>query len=249
MIFAIVRAANRIGDRSQPARLRPRDDRGQDGRRAYALVVVADQNDVALRELLGDHPGRAAGDRLVQGPAILIIDANHLLRMPVLSPADVSFLDRAGPARIGDDARVVDVQIGENPANACAVGVVADNAGQGHPGAEGAQHGGHAAGPAEPFLAPIGPEENDGRFLADAFGVAPDVAIEHEIADDQHAWLAEALHQIDQFRGHRESPADGRLRLSAARALSRKRRGGYAACAAPSAPPVRKLASPRPRVQ
>ena len=41
-----------------------------------------------------------------------------------------------------------------------------------------------------------------GRFLADALGVAPDVAVEHQVADDQHARLAEALHQFDQVGGH-----------------------------------------------
>ena len=65
-------------------------------------------------------------------------------------------------------------------------------------GAEGPQHGGDAAGAAEPFLAPVGVQQDDRRFLADALGVAPDVAVEHQVADHQHARLAQTLHQIDQ---------------------------------------------------
>ena len=64
------------------------------------------------------------------------------------------------------------------------------------------QHGGDAAGAAEAFLALVGVQQNDRRFLADALGVAPDVAVEHQIADDQHARLAEVLHQFDQIGVH-----------------------------------------------
>ena len=56
------------------------------------------------------------------------------------------------------------------------------------------------------FLAAVGLQEDDRRLLADAFGITPDVAVEHEIAHDQHARLAEALHQIDQFRDHGSPP-------------------------------------------
>ena len=56
--------------------------------------------------------------------------------------------------------------------------------------------------PPEPFFALVGVQQNDRRFLADALGVAPDVAIEHDVADHQHARLAETLHQIDQVGGH-----------------------------------------------
>ena len=124
----------------------------------------------------------------------------------MLGPADVAFLDGAGPVRIGDDALVIDAEVGEHLANAAAVGVGADDAGQGHARAEGAQHGGDAAGAAQPFLALVGVQQDDRRLLADALGVAPDVAVEHQVADHQHARLAEALHQVDQVGGHRVSP-------------------------------------------
>ena len=134
---------------------------------------------------------------LADGAAILVIHAQHLLRMAMLGLADVAFLDGAGPARVGDDRLMIDGQIGEHLADAAAVVIVADDARQHDFCAKGAQHGGDAAGAAEPFLAPIGLEQDHGRFLADALGVAPYIAIHHRIADDQHARRAEILHQID----------------------------------------------------
>ena len=45
-------------------------------------------------------------------------------------------------------------------ANAVAVGVGADDAGQADAGAEGAQHGGDAAGAAEPLFALVGVQQD-----------------------------------------------------------------------------------------
>ena len=157
---------------------------------------------------------RSAGRR--QRLAFLVIDADHLLRMAVLGPADVAFLDRAGPVGVDQDRLVVDAVIEQHLADAAAVGVGADDAGQGRLGAEGAEHGGDAAGAAEPLLAPVGVQQDDRRFLADALGVAPDVAVEHQVADDQHARLAQLLHQVDQVGGHRRSPDDFLLRSAPA---------------------------------
>ena len=39
----------------------------------------------------------------------------------------------------------------------------------------------------------IGPQQNHGSFLADALGVAPGVAIENQIADDQRVRMADAI--------------------------------------------------------
>ena len=122
--------------------------------------------------------------------------------MALLRPADVALLDRAGPVRVGQDGLVVDALIEQHAADAGAVGVGANDAGQARHGAQSAQQRGYAAGAAEPLLAAVGVQQDDRRFLADALGVAPDVAVEHQVADDQHARLAEVLHQLDQVGGH-----------------------------------------------
>src|SRR5262249_46512130 len=99
-------------------------------------------------------------------------------------------------------ALVVDAQIGQGLADAAAVGVGADDAGDGDAGAQGAEHGGDAAGAAELLLAAVRVQQDDGRLLADARGVAPDVAVQHQVADHQHARLAEVLDEINQVGGH-----------------------------------------------
>src|SRR5262249_28910804 len=134
--------------------------------------------------------------------ARLVIDADDLLGVARLGPADVALLDGAGPGGVGQDALVIDAEVAEHLADAAAVGVGADDAGQHDPRAEGAEQGGDAAGAAEALLAAVGLEQQDGRLLADAGGVAPYVAVEHDVADDQHAWLAEVLDQLDQIGTH-----------------------------------------------
>jgi hypothetical protein len=92
---------------------------------------------------------------------------------------------------------MVDAQVGEHLPNAATVGIRADHAGQRHAPTERAQHRRHATRSAEPFLALLRAQQDDRRFLADAFGVAPDVPIQHEIADNQYARLAKVLHEIN----------------------------------------------------
>ena len=92
---------------------------------------------------------------------------------------------------------MIDGEIGEHLANAARVVIVADDAGEHDLGAQGTQHGGNTGGSAEAFFAALGAQQNHGRFLADAFGVAPDVAVEHGVADDEDARGAEVLYEID----------------------------------------------------
>src|SRR5262245_43919227 len=114
---------------------------------------------------------------------------------------------------------MVHLQVVEQFADALAVAVGADGADQAHVGVEGAQHGRDAARAAEALLAPVGPQQDDRGFLADPLGVAPDVPVEHDVADDQHPGPAEVLHEIDQVGGHqapRETVDDVRRAATAA---------------------------------
>ena len=49
-------------------------------------------------------------------------------------------------------------------------------------------------------------EQNDGRFLADSLGVAPGVAIEDQVAQDEHPRTAQVLDEINQMVRHGRIP-------------------------------------------
>ena len=150
------------------------DDRRQQRRRADALVVIADEHDVGLAQL----PARCADESArpswsSSGSRDLVIDADHLLRMAMLGPADVALLDRARPAGVGDDALR-----GRCPGRSASAGCGRRRRRRrrrrpASPGAQGAQHGGDAAGPAQPFLAAVGVQQDDRRLLADALRRRP----------------------------------------------------------------------------
>src|SRR5256885_8583132 len=50
------------------------------------------------------------------------------------------------------------------------------------------------SGRPQALLAAVGLQQDDGRLLADTGGIAPDVAVQHHIADDQDARLRSEEH-------------------------------------------------------
>jgi len=72
--------------------------------------------------------------------------------------------------------------------------------------------GGDASCPADTLLVVLLTEHHDGRFRADAFGIAVDVAIQNEVADQQNSLVAERLcysdETGDQLEGLAAAPAD-----------------------------------------
>ena len=105
--------------------------------------------------------------------------------MAVAGAADESLLDRGGARGVGDDRFAIGAR-GEQQLPQLASGrVVAHHAAARHLGFEPGQHVGHVGGAAGPALAPVGAQHDDRRFLADALGVAPGVAIEDQITQHQ----------------------------------------------------------------
>jgi hypothetical protein len=92
---------------------------------------------------------------------------------------------------------VIDLKIIEELPDASAIAIGTHDTGQGHMRAQGTEHGGDAARPAESFLAPIGMEENNWRLLTDPFRITPDIAVQHHVAHNQDIRLAEALDELD----------------------------------------------------
>ena len=79
------------------------------------------------------------------------------------------------------------------------------------------------AGPAEPVLASASARsKRDRRLLADPLGVAPDVAVEDQVADDEQSRLPQRLDPPDEVESHatRPSLADDRPRKARIPAVS-----------------------------
>src|SRR5262245_38912055 len=81
-------------------------------------------------------------------------------------------------------------------------GVRSNNASELHVGIECRKYRSNACCSAQAFFTTAGTEQNHRGFLADAFGVAPDVAIEDQIAEHQHSRAAEILDDVDQIVVH-----------------------------------------------
>src|SRR5262249_35706966 len=101
----------------------------------------------------------------------------------MLGPADVALFDRRRPTFVGDDAFMIYVQARQQGANTCGIRIGPNDADKKHACAKGAQHGSDAAGAAQTLLAFVGMKKNYRSFLANAGGIPPDVAIEHDIAE------------------------------------------------------------------
>ncbi len=201
------------------------DQGRQQSRGTHALVVIAHQHHVGALQLASHRGGQLRLQRGGQRTAHLVIDADHLLRMACLRSPDVAFLDRRRPLGIHQHRLGVDAQVEQHLPDADSVGVGADDAGQGDAGSEGPQQGGHAAGAAQALLASFGVQQDDGSLLADALGIAPDIAVQHQVADHEHARLAEARHQIEQVNVGHGGVSSAVLRSAVLRTAARRLSG------------------------
>jgi hypothetical protein len=70
-------------------------------------------------------------------------------------------------------------------------------------GLQTAEHVADVGRAAQAGFALVSPQQDDGGLLADAFGVAPGVAVEDQIAHHQHARAAQTVEQREQVCVHR----------------------------------------------
>ena len=115
----------------------------------------------------------------------------------MVAGAEHTFLDGGLPLGIGEDALGVDPQALSN-SHGLTFGIVADRGGQARLGFQSREHGDHVAGPAEPVFPFFNPNHRDRRLGADPLHVAPDVPVEHHVAQDQDSWANRLLEQGDQ---------------------------------------------------
>jgi hypothetical protein len=120
----------------------------------------------------------------------------------ILGATDVAFLEGCRPVVQRDDRGVIDALLLKELADEVSLAIVPDAPDEGHLGTERSEHRGHARRPAEPMLAMVGSQERDRGFLADALGIAPDIAVEDQVSDHQDAGVSQRLYATDQVEGH-----------------------------------------------
>ncbi len=176
---------HRIDDDGDVRGPRGVDHRPQDRRRARALGIVGDQHGIARGKLRDGRGDQLGFQRVRGGRSGLAVDAEDLVRVSSLSAAHEALFHGSRSRRIDQQAAGVDVRAGQQPPQSLAVVVVANDAHAGDLRCQSAHHLANVGGAAGPLLARLGPQHNDGRFLADAFGVAPGVAVEDHVAQHQ----------------------------------------------------------------
>jgi hypothetical protein len=134
--------------------------------------------------------------------ACLVVDADHLLRVSILSPPDVSLLEGCRPITEGDDQSIVDLVFGQHRPHQRCFAVVPDPSDEPHLRPESTHHGCDIGRATVPVLAVIGSQEGHGSFLADPFGVPPDVAIQDQVANHHDARTAQFLDPPNQIMRH-----------------------------------------------
>ena len=141
-------------------------------------------------------------DRFIERMPDLAIDAQYLVRMPILGPAEITFLDRRRPAGIGNQAMRRDAGLLQGQSHLLPGFVIADDAGHRNLCFQASQHVGDVGSPAEPRFLLFFAQEDDGRFLADAFRVAENVTVENQIAEDENVRMTEILDNLDKLVRH-----------------------------------------------
>ena len=188
----------------QPACTRGRDRHVEHGARDDALAVVADDEAVAARQLALEHaqqPGeRLAGDLGARLP----VGAHHLLRV-----GDDARLHRRRPQRIAHDGARVHAARGERIEQLLRATILADEPHQHRLGAECGEVRSHVPGAAERAGFPLHLDHRHGRLGRDALAAAPQVVVEHQVAEH-------------------EQPAAGELVDDALQVIERERRGSHA---------------------
>src|SRR5438445_11912889 len=76
--------------------------------RTHPFVVITDQDEICFADLMGDRLEQVLLDRPGHERADFVIDPDHLLRMTMLRPTDVTFFDGGGAALIDNQAFMLD---------------------------------------------------------------------------------------------------------------------------------------------
>ena len=112
--------------------------------------------------------------------------------MAVLRAANEPFFDGRGTGRCGKQQTGIDSLGGEGPVNLHPIRILADHRRQAGAGPQTSDHVGDIGGSPQSAFVLVRTQENDRRFLANPFGVAPEIAVENRVPQHEGGGVAEA---------------------------------------------------------
>jgi hypothetical protein len=122
-----------------------------------------------------------------EGAGDFLVEAEHLLGVAVLGEADETDLGGGGTIGTTEDGVGVDLLGGEEIEEEASLEIVTAGGGDEDFGAERGEGGGDVAGAAGALFAVAFLDDGDRGFGGEAFGVAVDVFVNHDIAEEEDA--------------------------------------------------------------
>ena len=136
----------------------------------------------------------------------LLIDPEHLLRVPVLRAADKTLLPRGRAPALGHNQVFPQSPRPQQLAHALGSGVRPHHTGEYYLGFQAGEHSSYAGRVTEPVFVPVDPEYRHRRLLADPLGEAKGVAVQHDVADDQDSRATKLVQMVGQIIRHVVNP-------------------------------------------
>ena len=192
-------------------------------RRERALVVVLQQQRVGVGKGVASHLDQAVEVGAVEQRVHLVVDTDDLL-----GPGDDAGLGRGGAAGHRHDVPVIQASDRELLTDGGAIPIVSHHPDQMTGGAERRHVGRDVGGATQLGLAVPDGHDRHRRLGRDPFGVADEIAVDHDVADHHDP---ARLHLLDQLHhpvagerrsaGHRKAPLRLRPRVAWSRPSKR----------------------------
>jgi hypothetical protein len=166
-----------------------------------ALVVVFESEGVGGGEKVAEVGEEFLFLLFGEGAGDFLVEAEHLLGMAVLGEADEADFGGGGSVGAAEDGVGVYFLGGEEVEEEASLEVVTAGGGDEDFGAEGGEGGGDVAGAAGALFAVAFLDDGDGGLGGEAFGVAEDVFVDHDVAEEKDARAGEFFDERDEGVG------------------------------------------------
>ena len=193
VVTAVVYVASRI-DKHGDARVASRLDRlPQNSRRANALAVVRNDQHIVPVHDAADLCQQRIFELGRNRVADFMIDSQDLVGVTGRRESDEPLLDGRRSLGVAQYGIGVDTGLHQQLVDRQARFVLANHARAAYRRVEAAKHVAHVGRSTQTVFLAVGAQHDDRGFLADAFGGAPGIAIQQQVAEDQDAGPAHGV--------------------------------------------------------